>query len=298
MTGVPNAAPGTVVAVLGAGGTMGKGISSNLAAAGFGVRAWNRSPEKLEDLASSAGITTCATVAEAVAGADYLLTILSDADATLGVFEGEDGAAAAAAGTVWIQTGTIGLDGTARCEAVAAANDLVFVDSPVLGTKKPAEEGQLVVLASGPDEARAAVEPIFDAVGKRTLWLGLSGAGSRTKVVVNSWIVSVVEGAAEMIALAKAIDVDPLQALDAISGGPLDLPYLQMKAKAMIEGDFTPSFQLKLAAKDADLAVQAAEGAGLRLPMLEAIAAEMAVAAVEHGDEDLAAVYRAIDSID
>lgn len=296
MTAGPNSAPIAAVAVLGAGGTMGRGISSNLAAAGFEVRAWNRSPEKIEDLASSDGITACATAAEAVTGADFLLTILSDAEATLGVFEGDASAAAAAAGTVWIQIGTIGLDGTARCEQVAAANGLVFVDAPVLGTKKPAEEGQLVVLASGPDEARGAVDPIFDAVGKRTLWLGLSGAGSRTKVVVNSWIVSVVEAAAEMIALAKAIDVDPLLALDAISGGPLDLPYLQMKAKAMIEADFTPSFQLKLAAKDADLAVQAAEGAGLRLPMLEAIAAEMTVAAVEHGDEDLAAVYRAIDS--
>jgi 3-hydroxyisobutyrate dehydrogenase len=290
----PTSAPGTVVAVLGAGGTMGQGIAANLAAAGIVVRAWNRTPQKIEELASIGGITPCATPAEAVAGAGFVLTMLSDAEATLAAVDGPDGIAAAAEGTVWIQMGTIGLPGTDSCAELADRLGLVFVDAPVQGTRQPAEEGQLVVMASGPEETRALVEPLFDAIGKRTLWLGPAGAGTRMKIVVNSWIVSVVEGGAEMLALAEALAVDPRQVLDAISGGPLDLPYLQMKGKAMIERDFNPSFRLALAAKDAGLAVAAAEEAGLELPMLEAIAARMATAARDHGDEDLAAVYLAI----
>lgn len=281
------------VAVLGAGGTMGKGMARNLATAGFEVRAWNRNAAKLEDLKDEERVTACATAAEAAAGAGLILTMLTDAEAVLDVMSGPGGAAAgASAGAVWVQMGTIGIDGTELCAELAAREGLVFVDAPVLGTKQPAEAGELVVLASGPEEARSTLAPVFDALGKRTMWVaGEAGAASRLKVAVNSWIVTVVEGTAEMIALAEGMGVDPLQVLDAISGGPLDLPYMRMKAEAMLKGDFTPSFRLSLASKDADLAVLAAQDADLDLLMLEAIAARMRAASREHGDKDLAATY-------
>jgi len=282
------------VALLGAGGTMGRGMGVNLAAAGFGVRAWNRTADKIGDLADRDGVEVCESPREAAAGADVVLTMLSDGDAVLAAVEGADGALAdARADSIWLQASTIGLEATARCAELAAEAGVILVDAPVLGTKKPAEEGQLVILGSGPEQAREQLQPLFDAIGKRTLWAGEAGAGSRLKVAVNSWIVSVVEGTAEMLALAEAVGIDPRMTLDAVADGPLDLPYMRLKAKAMLEGDFTPSFRLSLAAKDAGLALDAAEQAGLALPMLEAIRERMDAVAEEHGDEDLAAVYLA-----
>jgi 3-hydroxyisobutyrate dehydrogenase len=287
----------TAVALLGAGGTMGRGMARNLAAAGIAVRAWNRTREKIQDLAAEPGIESFATAAEAAEGADAVVTMLTDADVVLSTTAGPNGAAVGAPpGTPWAQMSTIGIAATERCAELASQDELVLFDAPVLGTKQPAEEGQLVVLSSGPEESRDAVQPIFDAVGKRTVWAGEAGAGTRLKVVVNTWIVSVVEGTAEMLALSEGIGVDPRLLFETIDGGPLDQPYMRLKAKAMLDRDFTPSFKLGLAAKDADLAVQAADLAGLELPVLTAVAERMAAAAIEHGDEDLAAVYLATDS--
>jgi 3-hydroxyisobutyrate dehydrogenase len=95
--------------------------------------------------------------------------------------------------------------------------------------------------------------PIFDVLGSRTMWVGEAGAGTKLKVAINSWIVTVVEGGAETIALAQGLGLDPALVFEALDGGPLDLPYLRMKGKAIIEGNFDPSFQLSLAAKDAGL---------------------------------------------
>jgi 3-hydroxyisobutyrate dehydrogenase len=284
-----------VVALLGAGSTIGRGMAGNLLAAGFGLRAWNRTEAKIADLGELDGVALCSSPREAAAGADVVLTMLSDGDAVLAAMGGPGGALAGAdESAVWLQMSTVGIEATTRCAELAAEAGVRFVDAPVLGTKKPAEEGQLVILASGPNEAEAVLGPLFDAVGKRTLRVGEAGAGSRLKVAVNSWIVSVVEGTAEMLALAEAIGVEPKLTMEAIADGPLDLPYLRLKAKAMLDRDFTPSFRLALAAKDAGLAVAAAEEAGLELPALEAIHQRMSAAATDHGEEDLAAVYLAL----
>jgi 3-hydroxyisobutyrate dehydrogenase len=278
---------------------MGKGMARNAAAAGIPVRAWNRTASKLEDLAAEDNVTTFETAREAAAGAEVVVTMLSDVDATLAAMEGDDGGAAGAAdGTVWVQMGTIGLDGTERCAALARERGLTFVDAPVLGTKQPAEAGELVILASGPEDQRDRLGPLFDAIGKKTMWLGAAGQGSRLKVVVNSWIVTVTEGAAEVLRLAESLGLDKTLPLEAIEGGPLDQPYMRMKAEAMIAGDFTPSFRLALATKDARLAVEAGERAGAEIPAIEAIAEQMRAVAERHGDEDLAALYLGRDSSD
>lgn len=282
-----------VVALLGAGGTMGKGMLRNLRGR-FELHAWNRTREKIDDLGGEEGVTVCDSAREAAAGADVILTMLSDGEAVLAAMEGSNGGLAGAEpGAIWLQASTIGVEATARCAELAQQADMVFVDAPVLGTKKPAEEGALVILGSGPEEGRERLAPLFEAVGKRTLWVGEAGTGSRLKVAVNSWIVAVVEGTAEMLSLAEALGIAPETALEAVEDGPLDLPYMRLKAKAMLERDFTPSFRLELAAKDAGLALDAAKEAGLELPMLAAIRERMVAAAREHGDDDLAAVYLA-----
>jgi 3-hydroxyisobutyrate dehydrogenase len=270
---------------------MGIGMARNAAAAGLAVHAWNRSPEKLEELSGEAGVEAFATAREAVADVDAVLTMLSDADATVAAMSGPDGGAAGSEGAVWIQMGTIGVEGSERCAELARERGLIYVDAPVLGTKKPAAEGQLVILASGPEAAREALEPLFDALGKRTIWVGEAGQGSRLKVVVNAWLCAVVEGTAEMLRLAAALGLEPRLALDAIEDGPLDAPYMRMKGNAMVAGDYTPSFRLALAAKDARLAVAAGQEAGAEIPAIEAIAAQLTAVAEAHPDEDLAVAF-------
>jgi 3-hydroxyisobutyrate dehydrogenase len=286
------------IAVLGAGGTMGRGMTRNAAAAAIPVHAWNRTAAKLDDLADTAGVTTFATAREAVVDADLVVTMLSDADATLAAMSGPDGGAAGSEGAVWVQMGTIGLEGSERCAELARDRGLIYVNAPVMGTKGPAEEGQLIILASGPEGLRERIEPFFDAIGKRTIWLGEAGQGSRLKVVVNSWICTITEGTAEMLRLAEGLGIEPRLVLDAIEDGPLDLPYGRMKAEMMLKDSYPPSFRLALAAKDARLAVAAGEEVGAEIPATRAIAAQMTAVAAEHPDDDLAVLFRGTSGTD
>jgi 3-hydroxyisobutyrate dehydrogenase len=277
------------VAFLGAGGTMGLPMAGNLLRAGFDIRAWNRSREKAEPLAED-GAQVVDTAANAVEDADAVVTMLPDADAVAEV-AGRAVLDRTSEDAVWIQMSTVGIEGTERLSAIAGESSVTFVDAPVLGTKQPAENAELVILASGPDEARDRVAPVFDALGKKTMWVGEAGSGSRLKVVTNAWLVALVEGAAESIALAEGIGIDPKLFLEAIGGGPLDTPYLEMKANMMIERVFEPSFRLALAAKDTRLATEAASRHELDLPLLEAISRRFEEGADRHGDEDLAATF-------
>jgi 3-hydroxyisobutyrate dehydrogenase len=276
------------IAVLGAGGTIGAAMARNLLAAGIEVHAWNRTAQKAEPLAAD-GATVAASPAEAAHPAGVVLTVLADSDSTLDIAADalpDDGSSA-----LWLQMGTIGLQGTEACAELASDRGAVLVDAPVLGTKQPAEAGELIVLASGPDSARARCAPYFEAVGKRTMWLGEAGAGSRLKLVTNAWILSLVEGLAETIALAERLNVDPAHFLEAIEGGPLDAGYAHVKGKAMQERSFEPSFRLALAAKDAALVERAAREHGAELPLISAIRARLEEAVDEHGDLDMAATF-------
>jgi 3-hydroxyisobutyrate dehydrogenase len=277
------------VAVLGAGGTMGLPMARNIAAAGLPVRAWNRTAERAHPLKEH-GVELADSPEAAAEGASILITLLSDAEAVLETTAGV--LPELADGAVWIQMSTVGIEGTERCAELAREAGVELVDAPVLGTKLPAEQGELLVLASGPGSARAACEPVFDAIGRQTMWLGEVGAGTRLKLVVNSWLLSIVEGLAETLALARGTGVDPEDFFETISGGPLDLGYAQLKGRMMLEGDFEPSFKLSLAAKDAGLIQEACDRYGLELPILAAIERRLLEGAAEHGDRDMAATYR------
>ncbi len=283
------ASPGAdTVAVLGAGSTMGFAMARNIVRAGIPVRAWNRTAEKARPLADD-GAEVLSSAAEAADGAGIVLTMLSDADAVT-----ETAAPALAAaddGALWLQMSTIGEAGTDRCIEMARERGAALLDAPVLGTKQPAEQGKLVVLASGQGDLRERAQPVFDAVGQKTIWVGEAGAGTRLKLVVNSWVLTVTEGTAETIALAEGMGLDPSLLFDAIDGGALDLPYLRVKGNAMIERDFDPAFRLELAAKDARLVDDSAKRVNLDLPVLAAIAQRMTEGVAEHGDKDMAATY-------
>lgn len=279
------------VAVLGAGSMMGSGMARNLARAGIEVRAWNRTADKVKPLVKD-GATACTSPAEAVSGAGTVLTMLSDIDAVLGAMDGAGGALAAMdSQAIWLQMSTVGEAGTEECGRRAAGYGVTFVDAPVLGASEIAAQGQLVILASGPDEARPAAQPVFDIIGKRTLWLGASGAGTALKLVANSWVLAVVEAGAEVISLAEGLGLQPEMFLDAIEGGPLDMPYLRLKARLMASRNFEPSFRLSLAAKDAGLIHAAAKRHDLDLPLLSVIRQRLEDSADRHGDLDFSATY-------
>jgi 3-hydroxyisobutyrate dehydrogenase len=283
-------AEGTKVAVLGTG-IMGAAMARNLLSEGMDVSAWNRSREKAEPLKED-GAEVADGPADAARGADFLLTMLADADAVEESVAG-DVLPALAEGGVWLQMSTVGEDGSGRLAEIANEHGVPYVDAPVLGTRQPAEQGQLVVLASGPEAVREQSERVFDAVGSKTVWLGEAGAGSRLKLVVNNWIVGLLGVLAETVAFANSIGVDPSRFLETIEGGPLGLPYARLKGNMMIEEDFPTSFSANLARKDAGLVLGAAEAHLLRMPIAEAVAARFdEVIQAGHGEEDMAAVYR------
>jgi 3-hydroxyisobutyrate dehydrogenase len=282
----------TTIAVLGTG-IMGAPMARNLAAAGHDVRAWNRTRAKAEPLGAE-GIEVHDEAAEAVTGADIVLTMLSDGDAVRATVTDEGALDAMAADALWIQASTVGVESAAALGELAEQRGVPYVDAPVLGTRKPAEDAQLIVLASGPDEVRERCAPVFDAVAAKTVWLGEAGAGSRMKLVVNSWLLALVEGLAESIELARGLDVDPAAFLEIIDGGPMGPPYAKLKGTMMIEESFPPSFALAMAAKDARLVSQAAQAAGVDLPLPRVVEEHMRrVVEAGHGDEDMAAVVRA-----
>lgn len=280
------------VSVLGTG-IMGTAMARNIAKAGHDVRAWNRTRAKAEPLAADS-IHVADTPAEAVRGADVVLTMLYDGDTVLETMR--EAAPGLRPGAVWVQSTTAGVDSIPDLAGFAVRHELVFYDAPVLGTRQPAEAGQLTVLAAGPQDRRESVEPVFDAVGARTLWTGDSGAtgsATRLKLVANSWVIAATAATGETLALAKVLGVDPEDFFGLIAGGPLDMGYLRAKSALVLDGRLTPAqFAVSTAEKDARLIVQAGAAGGARLDVAAAAAERFARAASQgHADEDMAAAY-------
>ena len=277
------------IAVLGTG-LMGGPIVRRLAAAGNEVRAWNRTRVRAEGLDAEVADTPAAAVADS----ELVVTMLADGPAVDGVIR--RAAAAVVPGTVWAQTSTVGLEWTARLAALAADSGLVYVDAPVLGTRAPAEQGQLVVLLAGPESARPLCEAVLPAIARKLVWLGDEiGSASALKLVLNHWILNSLENLAETVAFAQALGVDPERFLDSIAGGGMDMPYAHMKTEAILSKKLDePSFTLRLAAKDVELILDAASSAGVDLALARA-ALERMSRAIElgHGDKDMAATYYA-----
>ncbi|GAB3996106.1 NAD(P)-dependent oxidoreductase [Glycomyces albus] len=281
------------VAVLGTG-IMGAAMARNLARSGHAVRAWNRTRAKAEPLADD-GAHVAATPAEAVDGADVVLTMLHDGPAVRQVMD--EAAPGLRAGVRWIQSTTVGTEAVGPLAEYAARHELVFFDAPVLGTREPAEAGKLTVLAAGPADD-AAAQAVFDAVGAKTVWTSddpADGSASALKLVANSWVFILTHGIGEVLALAKGLGVDPARFFELIEGGPLDAGYARVKGSAILDDKLEPaSFGLDTAAKDSQLILEAAREGGVRLDLAEAGLQRFLRASEQgHGDQDTAAGYYA-----
>ena len=278
----------TSVAFIGAG-IMGAPMAANAAKAGLDVTVWNRTREKAEAIE---GVTVAGSVAEAVNGKDLVVTMLSDGSAVEAV--APELLPAMRDGAVWAQMSTVGLKATDVLAKQAAERGVAYIDAPVSGTKQPAEAGKLVVIAAGPADAIERAQPLFDAVGDKTVVLDDIGDATRFKLVLNTWVVAVTEAVGATLAFAELMDVDPAKFLETIDGGPLNLAYAQLKGRMMIDRDFPPSFPLSLARKDAGLVNEAAELAGGRSALAEHVEGQYRRAEeLGHGDKDMAAVFYA-----
>ena len=245
------------VAVIGTG-IMGAGMAERLLDQGFAVDVWDRTGGATARLAER-GATAHAQPAEAIRVADVVLTMLPTGDAVSDVMLGQDGLAAMRPGGIWAQMGTIGVEATERLisEVANRQPDVDFVDAPVSGTREPARNGQLTIIGSGPDRARATLEPVFNALGQRVLWLGAAGLGMRLKLVLNTWLAFEIEAAAEASATAHRLGVPYSALLAAVQGGPLASGTALARLAKMESSDHSPQFPLEWGLKDLDLTAAA-----------------------------------------
>jgi 3-hydroxyisobutyrate dehydrogenase len=272
-------------------GIMGAPMARHLAEAGHDVTAWNRTIDKARPLAAH-GVSVAEDAAAAMSGAEVVVTMLTDGATVEDVMR--EAAPAAPEGALWWQASTVGIAGTEALVALAEEHGLGYVDAPVLGTKGPAEEGKLVVLAAGDDAALDRLAPLFDAVGVKTLRLGAAGAATRFKLVMNHWVLAVTDAIAETIAFAEGVDLDPAAFLDAIGGGSLDIQYAHLKGPGMIAGELPVAFPLKHALKDAELILEAADRYDVDLALARVVRDRFARAAdAGHADEDMGMVVAA-----
>jgi 3-hydroxyisobutyrate dehydrogenase len=281
------------VAVLGIG-AMGHGMAASALRAGIPTIIWDRRPAATTGLAEL-GAEVAATAADAARRAAIAVTMVTDADAVISIARDQGMLAALAPGAIWAQMSTIGVAGTDRVAAIAAGErpDVMLLDAPVSGSKDPAERGQLTIFASGPAAARTRVAPLFDALGQRTIWVGEAGAGTRLKLVNNTWLAFATEAVATSVALARRLGLETATVAGALGGGPLVSAWQEAKLRRIADDEYSAQFALSLALKDVRLALQAA-GAD-EFAVLGALADEwQQVVDQGLGGEDLTVVTRAL----
>ena len=282
------------VAVLGVG-TMGHGMAASAMRAGIPVIVWDRHPEATRDLAER-GAEVAPTAAEAAQRAGIVVTMVPDADAVISVARDQGMLAALAPGAIWVQMSTIGLSGINDVMAMVDQErpDVVLLDAPVSGSKDPAEQGQLIIFASGPQDARSRVTPLFDALGHRTIWVGAAGAGTRLKLVNNTWLAFEAEAVAASVALARQLGLATETVVDALDGSPIVSAWQAAKLQRIAAGEFSAQFALSLALKDVHLALQAAGED--QLAVLACLADEWQQAVDQGlGGQDLTVVTQALE---
>ena len=281
------------VTVLGTG-TMGAGVAGSLLREGHEVTVWNRTADKAAPLAER-GATVATDPAAAVADAEVVLLTLFDTEAVLDVLEAAAGDAPTDA--VWVQASTIGVAGTETVVQLAGKYGVTLVEAMMLGTKAPAEQGKLTMLAAGPADVLDRIDPVLDAIGAKTVRAGDEvGAGTALKLAANAWIASITAATGQSLAVARSLGLDPALFLEAIAGGASDSAYAHTKGKSMIAGEFPAQFALDGLRKDIGLITDAARTSGVSTVLLDALGRVYADAsAAGHGGDDIAAVGTAFD---
>ena len=282
------------VAFLGIG-TMGHAMATSALRAGIPTIVWNRDAAATQDLADL-GAEVAESAADAARRAAIVVTMVTDADVVLAIAKDQGMLAALAPGAIWVQMSTIGDAGMKRVESLVNAErpDVVLIDAPVSGSKVPAEQGQLTIFASGPDSVRSRLGPLFDVLGRRTIWVGPVGTGSKLKLVANTWLALAAEAVNVSVAFAHQLGLETESVIDALGDGPLVSPWQAAKLERIARSDFSVQFALSLALKDVHLAL---EDAGReRFEALAALAEEWEeVVGLGFGESDLTVVAQALE---
>jgi 3-hydroxyisobutyrate dehydrogenase len=269
-------------------GLMGSAMARRLLDQGIEVIAWDRDPDQARPVEQGGGKRAKAP-SEVVLGADVVITMLPTAPIVLEVVEPllEDWPEE----TIWLQTSSVGATEADRLVETAQAHGVTLVDAPVSGSTHPAEEGELTILASGPDSARASVEPVFEALGSRVLWVGEAGMGSRLKMAANHWMIAMTAALAESMQLCQAMGLDQRQFIQLLDGGPLGSAYGLQKLDEMQRREYPAGFPVRLALKDLQLAQEVEQSSQAPMPVLDVVLKRFSLANEGHADQDLAAVY-------
>jgi 3-hydroxyisobutyrate dehydrogenase len=277
----------TRVGLLGAG-LMGSAMAGRLLDCGIAVTAWDRDTDQVRNL-ESRGVAPATGAREVLSEATAVITMLPNAEIVRDVVAPllEDWPQ----GTIWLQMSSVGAAEADQLTQVAQAHAVRLVDAPVSGSTHPAEHGELTILASGPDSARTAVQPIFDALASRVLWVGESGMGSRLKLAANHWMITIVAALAESMQLCEAMGVDQQHFIDLLDGGPLGSPYVLQKLDEMQRHEYPAGFPVRLALKDLKLVGEVQTSSGTNMGVLDAVLERFTAASADIANQDLAAIY-------
>jgi 3-hydroxyisobutyrate dehydrogenase len=269
-------------------GLMGTAMGHRLLDEGIEVIAWDHTSEHTRTIEERGG-ARAENPNEVVIGADVVITMLPTAPIILDVVEPllEDWPAA----TIWLQMSSVGAAEADQLTQVADAHGVTLVDAPVSGSTHPAEQGELTILASGPDSARESAEPVFEALGSRVLWVGEAGMGSRLKMAANHWMIAMTAALAESMHLCEAMGLDQQQFIDLLDGGPLGSAYGLQKLDEMKRHEYPAGFPVRLALKDLELVREVEQSSQAAMPLLDVVLEHFVTASEDHADQDLAAVY-------
>lgn len=276
-------------------GIMGSAMAANLARAGFDVLVWNRTAEKGAPLVSL-GARQGESPREVVAACDITFAMLADPSAVQAVCAGPYGVLAGTSpGHDFINMSTV--DDITSCTIASAVAERGgrFLEAPVTGTKQPAEEGTLVILAAGDESLFEAAAPAFGVMGKTALYLGEVGNGACMKLVVNAIMAGMMAALCEGMALGQKSGLSGERLLEVIDAGAFANSMFRAKGRLLLDRDYPTSFALKYTQKDLRLAVELSERSGQPLHCTAAVNETFKRARVTgHGDEDISAVFEAI----
>ena len=276
-------------------GLMGAAMAHRLLDQGIAVIAWDRNAEHVHALEGRGG-EPAESPGEVVRGAGVVITMLPTAEVILDIVEPlledwpED--------TIWLQMSSVGAAEADQLTQAAKAHTVTLVDAPVSGSTHPAEDGQLTILASGPDSARTAVEPIFNALASRVLWVGEAGMGSRLKLAANHWMITMVAALAESMHLCQAMGLDQQQFIALLDGGPLGSAYALQKLDEMRRHQYPAGFPVRLAIKDLQLVSEMEQSSPATMPLLDVVLERFTTASQNLADQDLAAIYELDGPVD
>ncbi|WP_372986368.1 NAD(P)-dependent oxidoreductase [Marinobacter sp.] len=249
-------------------GVMGYPMAGHLARAGLDVRVWNRTAAKAEQWAGEYQGTACKTIAEAVEGADLVMTCVGADKDLVEVFEGEDGIIAnAPEGAILIDHTTASAGVAERLAAAAAKRNQAFIDAPVSGGQQGAENGKLTVMCGGPEEAFARVKPVMDYYGRAVNLMGPAGSGQKTKMVNQIAIAGLVQGLSEALHFAEQANLDVARVVDVISKGAAQSWQMENRSGTMIEGEFNHGFAVDWMRKDLGICLEEANKINATLPV-------------------------------